>query len=234
MLKHHRFHGVRLWATVAIVLTRGVPAVADVTIDFTGEVLSVSHDDVGIFPGISPGAPVTGSFSYDPSTPAIGPGPPDIAFYSTGSISIQIGALSFTGDGSFRETIIANDHVASDGALIDAVRINNSFGCGDASQMAISLSDEDATIFNNVALPAVFPDLVEFGSATDGAQVYCADGADESFLFINILSMSQRPGDDWPPTVPTVSTWGMIVLALLLAVGLTIQFRVASRQYKTT
>ena len=100
--------------------------------------------------------------------------------------------------------------------------------------MAISLSDEDATVFNDIALPIVFPDLGEFGSETTGAQISCTNGTDESFLTINILSMSHRSKDHVLPSAPTVSTWGVTVLALLLVAGLTIKFRVASMQRKAT
>ncbi len=235
MSDHHRFHQVFFWATVAVVLTTGVQAVADVSVNFTGEVARVRQDDVGIFPGVSPGDPVTGSFSYDLNTPLYAQTSPGTAFYLTGSISIQIGPLSFTGNGSWDdETIIFNDRPTFDGELHDAVRINNSFDCGDRSQMAIDLSDEDATVFNDVALPIVFPDLSEFESETDGAKIYCASGTDESFLSINFLSMSHRSKDHVLPSAPTVSTWGVTVLALLLVAGLTIKFRVASMQRKAT
>src|SRR5262245_404980 len=149
----------RVVLLLSVLFTAAAPAQADlITVDFTG-VITVVADDLTTFVfGVRVGDPVTGSVTYDTTTPDFNPSPLVGAYANTGTIELTSGRFAFLGgDPAFdsRTVVVSNQSnpIADAFAAFTLTRCCEEFA-------AVSFVDTlDGTKITSDALPHTLPNM---------------------------------------------------------------------------
>lgn len=206
----------RCFSTCAVVLgvsTAFLQAGEVVTVNFTGVVGPFVRDDLNIFPGVSVGDPVSGTYSYDTNAPDVNPDPQLGSYPGAGTLTVEIGSFTF-------QSVTGQSLTQNDQPFDRFVVLDNNFtpsfpGTTSGRDLRVEFFDNEGGALSSDALPTGVPDLSEFEQHT-GFVLYNGPSGPlaQSVIRFDITSVSLKP-----PDIPTVSQWGIAVMALLLLIG---------------
>jgi len=155
-----------LWSTGVLLLLCGVSQEARgdaITFNFTGTVTQFNSDPSDPFGGtISFGTPITGSYTFESTSPDSDPGASSGSYQITGSpygVTATMGGNTFT-TSDFLAINIFDSSVDQYGALGCAPDASTCFS-GDLS-IALFLQDATGTALSSDGLPLLPPDLSDF------------------------------------------------------------------------
>ncbi len=179
---------VLIGAVVLGVSTASLQAGQVVTVNFTGNVF-LNTDHQNIFSNVSPGDPVTGTYSYDTN---VSDSNPDlfVGEFATGSLTVVIGSLTF-------QSVSARSTVNNDNPPDRFQVISNDFTPSIPGATAISLvvgfRDNGGTALSSDALPTGAPDLSVYDD-NRATVIYSDPVFTHSSIRCNITSVSLKGG----------------------------------------
>lgn len=193
---------------------------------FTGTVTAIS-DSVGEFSGLAISDPVTGFYIYDLAATDSNASS-TVGFYSmsddpSNRMSVTVGSTNFDSIASpqFKMQIFDNS-ASTDGVIVSSInRLQAENPC--FGSLSLVLFDNTQTAFSSDALPQELLDLSKFSQKIGSIDFF--DDCTTTPVSVASLTYSLDTLTLTQPGVPTVSTWGLITMSILITIGATMMLR---------
>lgn len=213
---------------VAVLFLGGITQILQaeqLKIKFTGTVSEI-NDSTNLFSGLSMGDPVSGFFYYDlnavDSNPDSSIGRYEM-FDSLNLLSVTAGSQTFSPipTNQFVTTVKDNDGGVNDTMLsLNKFLLDETTPCGGTT--GLYFGDSTQTVFSSDALPQQVPDLADYDVVFGYVSYWSCDNPPTliSSLIFDIDSVALLQDN-----IPTVSTWGLVSMSMLITIGATILLR---------
>lgn len=178
---------LQLAFSTALLVGLASPAAAfPILVSFTG---AISQVDANLASAFSDGAPVSGSFEYESTTPDVQPGNPVFANYSEAPSngSFQFGTYTATGTTGSIQIDLAPVHVF--GVVLGSA-VGAPVGAFSLTGLQLRLDDSTGTVFPDDSLPTTL-DLGDFDMAA--ASLVFSDGTTPAFVTADLTTLTFTP-----------------------------------------